>query len=244
MKYVQGMNEIVGLTYYVLRDESHAFWCFSSIMSQMKDSFMAEADSTHEGIYSQIDELHRLLREYDNALYRHLDHIGVPISALALRWLTTILATDVNMEDALRIWDVALKAVPSGDLLKFSLHLTLAYLVDMSPYLQVTTDVQECLEFAGGYGMSPDVDIDRLITTASSIHAFETLLRGKYSPNSDEPLLEVLGDVFENAREKVAGLVGLANSKEVRDEVIERVANAKAEVSGWLTSIAAKIPRK
>lgn len=55
VKYVQGMNEILGIILYVVRDESDSFWAFTTVMNQLKDLFMAEADSTNEGIYSKID---------------------------------------------------------------------------------------------------------------------------------------------------------------------------------------------
>ena len=242
IEYVQGMNEILGLVLYVMRNDSDAFWSFNAIMSQLKDMFTAEADSTIEGIYSQIDNLYDLVNQYDFRLSKHLHRIDFPLATLAMRWMTTLLAMDVNLPDATRLWDIALQSVRKNHLLLFSSCISLAYLLRMSEGLQLLNDRQESVEFVANYGKGLEMDVDAILVTALSIYAYESNLRGKYTPNSDEPLLEALGDVVDQARVKLAEVLEGSSAASIRHDIAGRVSNAKSVVSSWLGAIASKIP--
>ncbi|RWS07406.1 TBC1 domain family member 13-like protein, partial [Leptotrombidium deliense] len=55
--YVQGMNEIIGPIYYVFANdnkiewnvhcEADTFWCFTSLMSEIRDMYNSQMDSDH-----------------------------------------------------------------------------------------------------------------------------------------------------------------------------------------------------
>ena len=240
--YVQGMNEIVALVYYTMRDESDAFWALNTIMVQLKDIFLAEADSTHDGIYSRIDSLSDLLQQYDYKLSRHFAAIDFPIATIAMRWVTTLLAMDLTLPDALRVWDVALQSNRPNHLLNFSVCLSLSYLLCMSEALQDISDRQACVEYASQFGKGLGMDVGSLIITALSVYAHESILRGRYAPNSDEPLLEALADVVGIAKMRVMDAFAGSTNAEAREGIAEKVSTAKSAVSDWFTMIASKIP--
>ncbi|CAG2115969.1 unnamed protein product, partial [Medioppia subpectinata] len=77
--YVQGMNEIIGPIYYVFANDTHngwsehseadTFWCFTSLMSEIRDIYNSHADSDHStGIVSLMTRLTSLLSREDNDL--------------------------------------------------------------------------------------------------------------------------------------------------------------------------------
>lgn len=83
IKYVQGMNEILAILYFVFFDttdpmlmdslESDLFFCFQSIMGEIRDRFCRTLDSEEIGIKGRIDYLAGLLKIHDIELYTHLD---------------------------------------------------------------------------------------------------------------------------------------------------------------------------
>ncbi len=241
--YVQGMNEILGLVVFVVRGEEESFWCFNSIMTQLKDLFIPDADSTHAGIYSNIEAVYELVRCYDCTLYRYIEKHQLPLAALIMRWMTTLLATDLTLADSIRIWDVALMSAPGNHLLNFSIHLCAAYLLEMGQQLAHTDDPQECVEFASSYGMSADVDIGRLITRAVSIHVFEIHIRSKYNPNSDEPILELLGEAFQTTKERVKDMIGKTDGNMIKEALLEKATSAGSTVTDWFGKITSHLPR-
>lgn len=243
IEYVQGMNEILALVVYVVREEELSFWCFNTIMTHLKDLFIPDADSTHSGIYSNIDNVFELVRCYDYRLHRHIEGLQTQLAALIMRWMTTLLATDTTLADSMRIWDVALMAVPRNNLLQFSIHLCTAYLLEMSGHLATLDDPQEVLEYASSYGMSADLDVGRLINRAVAIHLFEVQMRSKYTPSSDEPLLDILDDAYQTTKERVKDIIGTTDSTKIKEALLEKANSASSAVYDWFGKFTSQLPK-
>lgn len=235
--YVQGMNEILAVVIYVLRDECDSFWAFNSIMLQMNDLFTAEVDSTSEGIYSRIDHLRRLLADYDFRLSKALERTDFPFATIAMRWLTTLLAFDMTLPDTIQLWDIMVQSCPNNGMMAFVTHVCLGYLLEMSNSVRSELDDHDMVHAICNYGKSCNFNVDSLINQTLSIHAFETNLRGEYTPGSDEPILEALGDAVDVARDKIRAAFESVNSAQVKDEVTEKISVARNVVSNWLSSL-------
>jgi hypothetical protein len=52
--------------------EADAFWCFTSVMSEIRDHFIAVLDRSDAGINHKLQEMYDLLRDKDPHLYQHL----------------------------------------------------------------------------------------------------------------------------------------------------------------------------
>ena len=233
--YVQGMNEVLAVVHYVIQDESDSFWAFHTIMQQMRDLFTVEVDSTSEGIYSRIDQLRRLLVDYDFRLSKALARTDFPFTTIAMRWLTTLLSFDLTLPDTIQLWDIMIQATPNNQMMLFAIHVCVGYLVDMSNSVRNEGDEHDMVHAICNYGKSANFNVDSLITHALSIHAFETLLRGEYTPGSDEPLLEALGDAVSVAKGKIIVALESVNSSQVKEDVTEKLSIAKTLVSNWLS---------
>ena len=236
VRYVQGMNEILAVIIFVLRDESDSFWAFNSVMFQLKDLFTAEVDSTNEGIYSRIDQLRKLLAEYDFRFSKTLERADFPFATIAMRWLTTLLGFDLTLPDTIQLWDIMIQAAPKNHMLSFAVHVCLAYLMDMSATVRSESDEHDMVHGICNYGKSTHFNVDALINQALAIHAYETNLRGEYSPTSDEPILEALGDAVGVARDRIRVALESVNTDQVKEEVTERLTVAKTLVSNWFTN--------
>ncbi|XP_078472193.1 TBC1 domain family member 13 isoform X2 [Lampetra fluviatilis] len=92
--YVQGMNEIVGPIYYSFATDSspewreHAeadtFFCFTNLMSEIRDNFIKSLDDSQCGIGHNMQLVYSTLKERDLELYMRLEFL---------------------LPDVLRIWD-------------------------------------------------------------------------------------------------------------------------------------------
>lgn len=115
--YVQGMNEIVGPLYYVFANdpkdnwsdhtEADTFWCFTSLMSEIRDIFNKHADSDRAtGIVSLMNRLLGILSKEDYELAQQINlKQGIKPHYYAFRWITLMLSQEFSLPDVLRLWD-------------------------------------------------------------------------------------------------------------------------------------------
>lgn len=115
IKYVQGMNEILAPIYYVFAHdtsrlfadfaEADAFFCFTQIMSEIRDRFIKSLDSGPTGILAVVAQLNSLLKQCDHQLWAHLEQCGVDPRFYSFRWLTLLLSQEFELPEVLRLWD-------------------------------------------------------------------------------------------------------------------------------------------
>lgn len=232
VEYVQGMNELLAVVFFVVREESTSFWVFTAIMGQMKDLFTMEVDSTSDGVYSRIDYIWLLLRKHDYTLCKHLRKIEFPMTTMGVRWLTTLLATDVTMPDVVQIWDSVLQSLKGGNLVTFAACMITAYIIEMGDSLLVCDDVA-AVEVALSFGKGNELDLRHFTNSAMSIYAFEIFLAEKYEPTSDEPLMDIVADVVDSAKTRVVAALG-ADSLNIAHERLEsKLEEAGNAIGSW-----------
>lgn len=227
------MNELVGVLFYTFRSDSQTFWAFTALMHQMKDLFTMDADSTGEGIYSRIDEMWLILHQSDYYLCKHLRSIDFPLATVAMRWITTLLAMDLTLPDSSKLWDVALLASRSQQLVLFATCMSVSYMLAMGPKLLQMDDLSS-VELACVFGKSCELETRSIVSKAVSIFAYQTILRGQYEPNSDEPLIDIVQDVLESAKSKLVALTNENITKENLQNVISSVSafwNAHTQIT-------------
>jgi len=125
--YVQGMNEIIGPIYYVLASDSdtewrdHAeadcFFCFTNLMSDIRDFFIKTLDDSASGIQAIMARLADRLREVDQVSADILNEQGIKMQYFAFRWLSLLLSQEFPLPDVLSLWDALLTDQTRSDLL-------------------------------------------------------------------------------------------------------------------------------
>ncbi|KRG05801.1 TBC1 domain family member 13 isoform X2 [Drosophila mojavensis] len=113
--YVQGMNEIVGPIYYVmasdpdLSNRAHAeadcFFCFTALMSEIRDFFIKTLDDAEGGIKCMMSRLSNMLKAKDLSIYNHLKSQELHPQYYSFRWINLLLSQEFPLPDVLRIWD-------------------------------------------------------------------------------------------------------------------------------------------
>eukprot|EP00736_Rhodelphis_marinus_P013591 Rmarinus@m.27647 len=116
IKYVQGMNEVLAPIYYVFATdrldpegrrhaEGDSFFCFTSVMSEIRDNFCASLDRSDTGIQASIHLLNNLLELKDPVLYNNLAEKKIDTQFYGLRWISLLLSQEFELPDVLRLWD-------------------------------------------------------------------------------------------------------------------------------------------
>ncbi|KAJ7307974.1 hypothetical protein JRQ81_008472 [Phrynocephalus forsythii] len=113
--YVQGMNEIVGPLYYTFATdpngewkehaEADTFFCFTNLMSEIRDNFIKSLDDSQCGITYKMEKVYSTLKEKDVELYLKLQEQNIRPQFFAFRWLTLLLSQEFLLPDVIRIWD-------------------------------------------------------------------------------------------------------------------------------------------
>lgn len=111
--YVQGMNEVIGPLYYVFYNDAQeqvyaepdTFWCFTNLMSEIRDNFIKHLDDSACGIGSKMSKFLQTLRELDPPLWQKLNDQDIKPQYFAFRWFTILLTQEFSLPDTLRIWD-------------------------------------------------------------------------------------------------------------------------------------------
>ncbi|KAH3794002.1 hypothetical protein DPMN_147531 [Dreissena polymorpha] len=113
--YIQGMNEILGPIYYTFATdpdteceefaEADSFFCFTTLMSEIRDNFIKTLDDSQCGIGGLMDQLMSQLKEQDPTLWHKLQEQDLKPQFYAFRWLTLMLSQEFPLPDVIRIWD-------------------------------------------------------------------------------------------------------------------------------------------
>uniref|UniRef100_T1IJS9 Rab-GAP TBC domain-containing protein n=1 Tax=Strigamia maritima TaxID=126957 RepID=T1IJS9_STRMM len=113
--YVQGMNEIVGPIYYTFASnpnnewrefaEADTFFCFTNLMSEIRDFFIKTLDDSDYGIVGLMNRLMNAVRENDFQLWKQLEQQELKPQFFSFRWLTLLLSQEFPLPDVIRVWD-------------------------------------------------------------------------------------------------------------------------------------------
>ncbi|XP_038216913.1 TBC1 domain family member 13 [Zerene cesonia] len=113
--YVQGMNEIMGPIYHVFaidpdeefrkHAEADCFFCFTNLMSEIRDFFIRTLDETESGINYMMSRLSDCVKRNDRAVWDRLEKQELRPQYYSFRWLTLLLCQEFSLPDVERIWD-------------------------------------------------------------------------------------------------------------------------------------------
>ncbi|CAH0547371.1 unnamed protein product [Brassicogethes aeneus] len=113
--YVQGMNEIIGPIYHAFASdpdilfrehaESDSFFCFTNLMSEIRDFFIKSLDETDHGINKMMNRMLVQLKNSDMDVWLRFQQLELKPQYYSFRWITLLLSQEFPLPDVLRIWD-------------------------------------------------------------------------------------------------------------------------------------------
>jgi len=103
VKYVQGMNEVLAVLYYCFWSfsdfavipkenlECDLFFCFTNLMTEIRDSFIRDLDKEESGITGKVAIFSEILRIIDPEVHQNLEVQGVNHQFYSLRWFMLLM---------------------------------------------------------------------------------------------------------------------------------------------------------
>lgn len=173
VRYVQGMNELCAPLYHLfatdplhcIHAEADTFFCFSLLMVDMRDAFIATLDHTDAGMLGRIDYFGQLLRQKDEEVWRHLEMQQVTPVLYTVGWLTLMLAQELEMPEVFRLWDALLSDLARP-------HPLLQYICVARVMLVrdtlLASDFQDCLKLLQHY---PLMSVEDILDSATRLRS-------------------------------------------------------------------------
>lgn len=138
VKYVQGMNEILVPIYYCFSMDYHpdfaqhveadSFYCFTTLMSEIRDNFLTSMDRTVAGLKGQLHYFTDLIVKHCPELFNSLDRMAILPHFYAMKWITLLLTQEFQMPEVLRLWDSLLS---DGKRFRYLFYICLAKILSV-----------------------------------------------------------------------------------------------------------------
>lgn len=90
---------------YLEYAEADCFFCFTALMSEIRDFFIKTLDESEGGIKQKMTKLSVLLKEKDLEVWNRLRDQELYPQYYSFRWLTLMLSQEFPLPDVCRIWD-------------------------------------------------------------------------------------------------------------------------------------------
>jgi len=173
VRYVQGMNEVLGPLYYALASdndiewaayaEADTFFCYQNLISEIKDHFIKKLDNSTVGIESTMQRMMNVLDKIDTKLYKYLfDELQLLPQFYAFRWLSLLLSQEFMMPDVISLWDSLFADEHRFDLL---IYVCIAMLINEREAI-LSNDFSANMKLLQNY---PSVDIARIVRLAAEL---------------------------------------------------------------------------
>ncbi|XP_046547895.1 TBC1 domain family member 13-like isoform X1 [Haliotis rubra] len=173
LKYVQGMNEILGPIYYTFASdpdvdcreyaEADSFFCFTNLMAEIRDNFIKTLDDSQCGIGNLMMKLYNYLQVKDPALWHLLKEQDLKPQYYAFRWLTLLLSQEFPLPDVLRIWD---SLFADASRFEFLIHVSCAMLMLLREDL-LKSDFPHNMKLLQNF--PPSIDVQTVLAKAVEV---------------------------------------------------------------------------
>ncbi|CAL7949202.1 unnamed protein product [Xylocopa violacea] len=85
--------------------EADTFFCFTNLMSEIRDFFIKSLDEAEFGINSMMSKLTTQVKANDPDIWMRLSQQQLYPQYYSFRWLTLLLSQEFPLPDVMRIWD-------------------------------------------------------------------------------------------------------------------------------------------
>ncbi|GAB2300302.1 hypothetical protein Dimus_034338 [Dionaea muscipula] len=100
--YCQGMSDLLSPIFYVMKDDSEAFWCFSALMERLGPNFNRDQN----GMHSQLFAISKLVEILDGPLHNYFKQNDCLNYFFCFRWILIQFKRELKYEDTMRLWEV------------------------------------------------------------------------------------------------------------------------------------------
>ena len=116
ISYIQGMNEIIALIYYIFANddnpffsrfiESDSYYCFSILVEEIEPIFKMNNTSFSElFLTKQISIINEIMEKIEPDLLNFFKEIDFSIDSFIMRWIMVLFAQEFKIDVAVNFWD-------------------------------------------------------------------------------------------------------------------------------------------
>ena len=177
--YVQGMNEIVAIIYYIYSldenvylkpfVESETFYSFEILLQEIKPIFMLQnVNYSQLFITMQIKQINDILKETAPDLLNYFNQINLVMDVFLMRWLIVLFAQEFTFEAAISFWD---RLFTQKNKMNFICYISAAILVINKKKLK-KMEMEQIVLWAQEFGaILKNNNIDEIVKTAFEMKA-------------------------------------------------------------------------
>lgn len=100
--YCQGMSDLAVPFILLFPDDAEAFWCFEHLMKRARRNFAVD----ESGIYSQLQQLMKIVERKDAPLFHRLRQIGAADCHFVYRMIVVLMKRDLpTVAQVLQLWE-------------------------------------------------------------------------------------------------------------------------------------------
>ena len=116
ISYIQGMNEIIALIYYIFANddnpffsrfiESDTYYCFSILVEEIEPIFKM-SNTTYSELFltNQIGIINEIMEKIEPDLLNFFKEIDFSIDSFIMRWIMVLFAQEFKIDVAVNFWD-------------------------------------------------------------------------------------------------------------------------------------------
>ena len=116
ISYIQGMNEIIALIYYIFANddnpffsrfvESDTYYCFSILVEEIEPIFKL-SNTTYSELFltKQITTINEIMEKIEPDLLNFFKEIDFSIDSFIMRWIMVLFAQEFKIDVAVNFWD-------------------------------------------------------------------------------------------------------------------------------------------
>ncbi|CCF58616.1 hypothetical protein KAFR_0F00190 [Kazachstania africana CBS 2517] len=139
--YVQGMTDLLSPIYYILRDETMAYWCFVKFMERMERNFLRDQSGIRDQMLTMVELCQLMLPK----LSEHLSKCDSSNLFFCFRMLLVWFKREFDFEDVCSIWEIFFTDFYSS---QFQLFFMLAILQkNCDPVIQNLNQFDQVLKY-------------------------------------------------------------------------------------------------
>ena len=177
--YVQGMNEIVAIIYYIYSldenvyikpfIESDTFFSFEILIQEIKPIFMMyDINYSQLFITVQIKQINDILKETAPDLINYFNKINLVMDVFLMRWLIVLFAQEFTFESSISFWD---RLFTQKNKMKFICYISAAILVINKKKL-MKMEMEEIVLWSQEFGsIVKSNNLDEIVKSAFEIKA-------------------------------------------------------------------------
>ena len=177
--YVQGMNEIVAIIYYIYTldenpyiktfIESDTYFSFELLIEEIKPIFfMSNINYSQLFISLQIKQINDILLDVEPDLLKYFEKKDVKLDIFLMRWLLVLFAQEFSLQTSISFWD---RLFTQKNKMRFICFISSAILITNKKKL-MKMEMEEIIYWAQQFGaVINDNNIGKIVETAFEIKA-------------------------------------------------------------------------